>query len=497
MKYLLLIIICFKPFTLAAQNIIGSVTLAIGDIKTLEERILSEGDPIYFNETIIAGKDSKSQIILLDETVMMIGSGTELTIDEFVFDPSSYEGAIVTNIKQGSIKILSGKISETNPEDLIVETPAGTIGTRGTEFQAIVDEEEGDSKVLLIGPGPNNTLGLRPGAVEVFNDFGSVLLDQPFLFTQFTSFEPPEEPIIITEQEFNEFLNVLDARAQIAEDEKIQEEIKEGLLISGKESGNELVAKVIDIVLEKSDGGATADVLSDALGISIEQLFGDEYKEELENESKENQIVIANGEFGDALAMISRYGGTDDGNTTYADIATKSSGTYTYTAAGINGAAATVAGSGTLDASVVIDFAAKTITQNVSGTVALGTNSSRSFDSISQTQSYTSSSSEIANYQNVTIDSAGSASLDSTDFGSNTPQAGLSDNANGYDNTGDNDYFLSTDFRASNITLGSNINNDPIAFAGHINVVVEDLDKDGNMENQLSFSRVAITPKKD
>ena len=58
------------------------------------------------------------------------------------------------------------------------------------------------------------------------------------------------------------------------------------------------------------------------------------------------------------------------------------------------------------------------------------------------------SSSEIANYQNVTIDSAGSASLDSTDFGGNTPQAGLSDNANGYDNTGDNDYFLSTDFRA-------------------------------------------------
>ena len=208
MRYIFFILTCLSPITLFGQIIIGSVTLAIGDIKTLDERILSEGDPIYFNETIIAGKDSKSQIILLDETVMMIGSGTELTIDEFVFDPSSYEGAIVTNIKKGSIKILSGKISETNPEDLIVETPAGTIGTRGTEFQAIVDEEEGDSKVLLIGPGPNNTLGLRPGAVEVFNDFGSVILDQPFLFTQFTSFEPPEEPIIITEQEINEFLTV-------------------------------------------------------------------------------------------------------------------------------------------------------------------------------------------------------------------------------------------------------------------------------------------------
>ena len=56
---------------------------------------------------------------------------------------------------------------------------------------------------------------------------------------------------------------------------------------------------------------------------------------------------------------------------------------------------------------------------------------------------------------------------------------------------------MSNDFRASNIQLGSGINNEPIAFAGHINLVVEDLDKNGDMENQLSFSRTGITPKKD
>ena len=74
----------------------------------------------------------------------------------------------------------------------------------------------------------------------------------------------------------------------------------------------------------------------------------------------------------------------------------------------------------------------------------------------------------------------------------------MSVNAAGYDNTAvDHDYFLSNDFRASNIELGSGINNEPIAFAGHINLVVEDLDKNGDMENQLSFSRTGITPKKD
>ena len=36
---------------------------------------------------------------------MMIGAGTELTIDEFIYNPENLNGKITTNIKQGSIKI--------------------------------------------------------------------------------------------------------------------------------------------------------------------------------------------------------------------------------------------------------------------------------------------------------------------------------------------------------------------------------------------------------
>ena len=115
-KLFILIFILILPNNLFAQNqVIGTVTLAIGEIKTLDNRVLNAGDSIYFNETVIAGDNSKSQIILLDETVMMIGAGTELTIDEFIYNPDNLKGKIITSIKQGSIKVLSGKISETNP----------------------------------------------------------------------------------------------------------------------------------------------------------------------------------------------------------------------------------------------------------------------------------------------------------------------------------------------------------------------------------------------
>ena len=62
MKKILLIILLFisPNKLLAQQEVIGIITLAIGDIKTSENRILTSGDPVYFNETIIASENSKS-----------------------------------------------------------------------------------------------------------------------------------------------------------------------------------------------------------------------------------------------------------------------------------------------------------------------------------------------------------------------------------------------------------------------------------------------------
>ena len=136
---------------LAQQEVIGIITLAIGDIKTSENRILTSGDPVYFNETIIASENSKSQIVLLDETVMMIGAGTELTIDEFIYNPENLNGKITTNIKQGSIKILSGKISETNPEDLIAFVVNKALDGDDEPINAITDKPtRGKAKAMMV-----------------------------------------------------------------------------------------------------------------------------------------------------------------------------------------------------------------------------------------------------------------------------------------------------------------------------------------------------------
>ncbi len=157
------------------KQLVGIVGAISGTVKT-ETRELKAGDKIYLNETIYAGAGSGTQILLLDQSTFTVGEDSEVVMDTFVFDPATNDGKIVASVKQGSLKVISGLISKKNPDSLTVEVPEGTLGSRGTEFQTIVSN--GRTDTLLVGPGKNNTLGMRPGAVLVGNKFGSTLLDR-------------------------------------------------------------------------------------------------------------------------------------------------------------------------------------------------------------------------------------------------------------------------------------------------------------------------------
>ena len=255
---------------------IGVIGFVIGNAFNQDGKKLNVGDPIFYGNTIKTDESGKSQIMFLDQTVMTIGSNTELIIDEFVYDPENSDGKLLSTIKSGSIKILTGKISEKNPENLVVDTPAGTIGTRGTEFKAAIDPETLKSQILLIGPGPKNSLGLRPGAVEVANEAGSVLLDKPYLFTEVSQNTAPRQPVIIPQSELKKFQELEIENDQLVtehkkednsetklaenEDTEISQIIKTEIFDEGENLGD-LVLGTIVAALSKDDGGITAQML--------------------------------------------------------------------------------------------------------------------------------------------------------------------------------------------------------------------------------------------
>ena len=190
------------------KQLVGIVGAISGTVKT-ETRELKTGDKIYLNETISAGAASGTQILLLDQSTFTIGEDSEVVMDTFIYDPETNDGKIVASVKQGSLKVISGLISKKNPDALTVEVPEGTLGSRGTEFQTMVSK--GRTDTLLIGPGKNNTLGMRPGAVLVGNSFGQTLLDNPYSITSMTKGKAPGQAQKITKNQLKKFNKKLKA----------------------------------------------------------------------------------------------------------------------------------------------------------------------------------------------------------------------------------------------------------------------------------------------
>ena len=244
---LTIFILSLKSVYGVEKPVIGVISAAVGEIYNQNNKKLKNGDKIYFGDSIIVKDKSNSQILLLDETVMAVGSNSEIKIDEFVYDPKTKDGKILSQIKNGSMKVLTGGVSEKNPANLEIKVPAGTIGTRGTEFQATVDANSTQSKILLIGPGADNTLGLRPGAVEVTNNFGTVLLNQPFLFTQMSATTAPQAPIPVPQNELQQFQQKLATKAPVASSQVVsqQKATTEKALFSGDLKKENIIQQII------------------------------------------------------------------------------------------------------------------------------------------------------------------------------------------------------------------------------------------------------------
>ncbi len=162
----------------SANEFIGVIAAGVGDILNQKNEKLVTGSKIYFGDTIVVKAQSNTQILLLDETALTVGEKSEITIDEFIYDPQSKVGKIVSNIKIGTVRIITGEISKKNPDNLEVNVPTGSVGARGTEFVVVTESDE-KSTVVLLGPGKKNTLGMIPGILNVSDGFNTVNISTP------------------------------------------------------------------------------------------------------------------------------------------------------------------------------------------------------------------------------------------------------------------------------------------------------------------------------
>ena len=113
---------------------IKKVTGQAAVLRSGERRPAKVGDVLFIKDVIETGSDGGIGITFIDNTVFSAGPSSQTALDEFQFDSNDFRGAMLADMRQGTLAVVSGDIARSTPGAMKVKTPTAILGVRGTTF---------------------------------------------------------------------------------------------------------------------------------------------------------------------------------------------------------------------------------------------------------------------------------------------------------------------------------------------------------------------------
>lgn len=186
--------------TLASNQCFADVIKEAGTVKSIDgeawasqenlpNRTLSERSVVYVGDEITTGKKSSLEILFKDKTSFTLGSESNFLITNFTYKKSADEDGMAVKMLKGSFRFISGLIAKKKPKAMAVKTSVATIGIRGTHVAGEVDATS--ARIMLMEKEDPTAVN----KIEVFNDFGSVTIDEAGYGTEIPDAFSPPSPV--------------------------------------------------------------------------------------------------------------------------------------------------------------------------------------------------------------------------------------------------------------------------------------------------------------
>src|SRR5712691_3798682 len=175
---------------------------ATGALPGAPPRRLVIGQDVIFNEHITTAETGQTQLLFLDESSMSIGPNSDLTIDQFVYDPKSGTGKLAMSATRGLLRYVGGKLSKQD-NAVTLRTGTATLAVRGGAFIAQIGADGTMGAAFLYGKGltVNGVAG------------GSVTVTRPGFQTIVLAGGVPSPPVRIPPGLLALFIQQLDGRS--------------------------------------------------------------------------------------------------------------------------------------------------------------------------------------------------------------------------------------------------------------------------------------------
>ncbi|HVY19947.1 MAG TPA: FecR domain-containing protein [Bauldia sp.] len=156
------------PASAAKIGVTAAVQNQVQGLQGGGSETLAAGSQIFQDEVIATGAKSTAQLLFLDQTTLSVGPQARVTLDKFVYNPSTGSGTAVFNATKGAFRFITGIQAPTHYQ---IDTAVATIGVRGTIVDGYVGSngglyvvaQEGKSDGAVIIKVGDQTYVLKPG----------------------------------------------------------------------------------------------------------------------------------------------------------------------------------------------------------------------------------------------------------------------------------------------------------------------------------------------
>ena len=165
-------------------------------------RRLIIGQEVVFNERIATTEVGQTQLLFLDESSLSVGPNSDLTIDQFVYDPHTGTGKLAMTTTRGLLRYVGGKLSKQD-DAVTMRTSTATLAVRGGAF--LLDQKADGSLQAVFIYGRGLTVTGAGGASQTLQRPG-------FAVTVAGPGAAPSAPFPAPPGQLAQLLNQLDGR---------------------------------------------------------------------------------------------------------------------------------------------------------------------------------------------------------------------------------------------------------------------------------------------
>src|SRR3990170_5946839 len=155
------------------RELSGTVQLVRADGTTETAAV---GTPVYLDDSVITGPDGAVEIVFIDDMTFSLGADAQVVLDNLVYNPGGDGNAVDLSVVKGAFVFITGGIASADGEGVIIDTPAGTLGIRGTAGGGT----PAASWVFSLFADPDGSVG----RIVIENDAGRIVLDRPLQTTR-------------------------------------------------------------------------------------------------------------------------------------------------------------------------------------------------------------------------------------------------------------------------------------------------------------------------